>query len=206
MQIFMIIIAAIVLLLAVLLLIPVRLDILYEKAEEQNAEVTLKYGFITYKVYPNEKKPKKDKKSKVKEDRQDKVKEEFSFEKKKEELEKYIKIFGIIKGDVQKLLSYMARHAVVFDNIEIKSEFGFDDAMKTGIFTGLYNGFVYSVLGVVHHNSKLRDMKVNLNPNFEKKCFYNRFCCILRIKTVHIMIIAFNVLRIYRKIKKEGRV
>ena len=133
-------------------------------------------------------------------------KEPFSFEKKKEELEKYIRVFGIIKDDVQKVLSYLAKRAVVFDKIEIKSEFGFDDAMKTGIFTGLYNGFVYSVLGVIHHTSKLRDMEVKLNPDFKKKCFYNRFCCILHIKTVHIMVIAFNVLRIYRKIKKEGRI
>ena len=94
---------------------------------------------------------------------------------------------------------------MVFDNIEIKSEFGFEDAMQTGIFTGIYNGFVYSILGVIHNNSKLKKMDVNLSPNFDKKCFYNRFCCILHIKTVHIMIIAFKVLKIYRKIKKEGR-
>ena len=203
MQIFLIIIAAILILLAILLLIPVKLEIVYENKEAHNAAVTLKYGLITYKIYPNEKKPKKDKEQE-KEEKTDN--ESFSFEKKKEELERYIKIFNIIKGDVQKILSYMAKRAVVFDKIEIKSEFGFDDAMKTGIFTGLYNGFVYSVLGVIHHNSKLRDMQVNLNPDFEKKCFNNRFCCILHIKTAHIMIIAFNVLKIYRKIKKEGRI
>lgn len=203
MQIFLIIIAAILILLAVLLLIPVRLEIIYENKEGHSAAVTLKYGLITYKIYPNEKKPKKDKEQE-KEEKTDN--EPFSFEKKKEELERYIKIFSIIKDDVQKVLSYMAKRAVVFDKIEIKSEFGFNDAMKTGIFTGLYNGFVYSVLGVIHHNSKLRDMQVNLNPDFEKKCFNNRFCCILHIKTAHIMIIAFNVLKIYRKIKKEGRI
>lgn len=205
MQIFLIILAAIFLLFAVLLSISVRLELIYENKGEQNAEVTLKYGIITYKIYPNKKNTKKDKETEEKEDKQ-LDKEPFSFEKKKEELEKYIRIFGIIKGDVQKVLTYMAKRAVVFDKIEIKSEFGFDDAMKTGIFTGLYNGFVYSVLGVVHHTSKLRDMEVKLNPNFEKKCFNNHFCCILHIKTVHIMIIAFNVLRIYRKIKKEGRI
>ena len=203
MQIFLIIIAAILILLAVLILIPVSLEIIYENKEGHNAAVTLKYGLITYKIYPNEKKPKKDKEH----EKEEKIDNEpFSFEKKKEELERYIKIFSIIKDDVQKILSYMAKRAVVFDKIEIKSEFGFDDAMKTGIFTGLYNGFVYSVLGVIHHNSKLRDMQVNLNPDFEKKCFNNRFCCILHIKTAHIMIIAFNVLKIYRKIKKEGRI
>lgn len=201
MQIFLIILAAVFLILAVCLLISVRLSITYEKYDAANAEITLKYGFITYKIYPKEKKSKDSEKEKDKPQ-----KEPVSFEKRKKDLEKYIRIFNSIKNDVAKVLSYLAKRAVVFDRIEIKSEFGFDDAMQTGIFTGLYNGFVYSILGVIHHNSRLRDMEVNLNPNFEKKCFYNRFCCILHIKTVHIMIIAFNVLRIYRKIKKEGRI
>ena len=201
MQIFLIIIAVTVLAIAVCLFTSVRLSITYEKYDTQNAEVILKYGFITYKLYP-----KKKEKSKKEEDGEEKPeKEPFSFEQKKEELETYIRFFNRIKGDIEKVLAYVTRRAVVFDKIEVKSEFGFEDAMQTGIFTGLYNGFVYSVLGLIHNNSKLRTMEVNLNPNFEKKCFYSRFCCILHIKTVHIIIIAFNVLRIYRKIKKEGR-
>ena len=198
MQIFLIIFAVIIFSVAICSLIPIRLELFYEKAEESNAKIILKYGFITYKIYPKTKKEKAEKAEKP-------TKEPFSFEKKKAELEKIIRIFESVKRDVAKLLSYMARRAVVFDSISVRSEFGFDDAMNTGIFTGLYNGFVYSVLGVIHHNSKLRDLKVNLTPNFEKKCFYNQFCCILHIKTVHIIIIAFKVLRIYRKIKKEGR-
>lgn len=203
MQIFLIILAVIFILLAVCLLIPIQLELFYEKAEETDAKITLKYGLIKYKIYPNDKKNKKDK---DKPEGEEPLKEPFSFEKKKAELERNIRIFQKIKGDAKRLLSYMAKHAVVFDLIEIKSEFGFEDAMKTGIFTGLYNGFVYSVLGVIHHNSELRKMEVKLEPNFEKNCFYNRFYCILHIKTVHIMIIAYNVLKIYRKIKKEGRI
>lgn len=207
MQVFTIILAVIILLLAVCLLIPVRLEVLYEKAEEQNAEVILKYGFVKFKLYPNKKEKEKKEKTEETAEKEEKIpeKEPFSFEKKKAELEKYIRIFEKIKKDVIKVLSYLAKRAVKIDYIEIKSEFGFEDAMQTGIFTGLFNGFVYSVLGVIHHNMTLRDMKVNLEPKFEKKCFNNHFYCILHIKTVHIMIIAFNVLKIYAKIKKEGR-
>lgn len=199
MQVFLIILAIIFLLLAVCFLIPIRLEAVYEKAEKTEAKVMLKYGFLTFNLYPND----KNKKETEKEDKPQKN-EDFSFEKKKEQLEKYIRIFNAIKDDVAEALSYMAKRAIVFDRIEIKSEFGFGDAMNTGIFTGLYNGFVYSVLGVIHHNSKLREMEVRLTPNFEKKCFNNRFCCILHIKMAHIIVIAFNVLNIYRKIKKEG--
>lgn len=200
MQIFLIIIAVLVLAIAVCLFISVRLSATYEKYDTSNAEVILKYGFITYKLYPKKKEKSKEEKEEDKPE-----KEPLSFEQKKQEIEKYIRIFNNIKGDVSRVLTYMTKRAVVFDNIEIKSEFGFEDAMQTGIFTGIYNGFVYSILGVIHNNSKLKKMDVNLSPNFDKKCFYNRFCCILHIKTVHIMIIAFKVLKIYRKIKKEGR-
>ena len=200
MQIFLIISAVLILAIAVCLFISVRLSVTYEKYDASNAEVILKYGFITYKLYPKKKEKSKEEKEEDKPD-----KEPSSFEQKKQELEKYIRIFNNIKGDVSRVLTYMTKRAVVFDNIEIKSEFGFEDAMQTGIFTGIYNGFVYSILGVIHNNSKLRAMDVNLSPNFDKKCFKNHLCCILHIKTVHIMIIAFKVLKIYRKIKIEGR-
>ena len=162
MQTFLIILAAIFLLLAILLFIPVRLEAFFENSEGTRAEVILKYGLLKFRIYPKEKK--KEKSEESEEDDKKPEKEPFSFEEKKKKLEKYIRIFEKIKGDVAKLLSYMAKRAVVFDKIEVKSEFGFDEAMQTGIFTGLYNGFVYSVLGVIHQNSTLREMEVKLQP------------------------------------------
>ena len=193
--------------LVLVLILPVRLEAFYENDEiAKKASVFIKYGFIKYQLYPekqSKKKAEKDEKEE-KEDENDE-KEPFSFEKKKQEIEKYIRIFEAVKSDAVKILNYAARHAVVFDNIEVKSEFGFDDAMQTGIFTGIYNGFVYGIMGIIHHTSKLRAFDVKLQPEFGKKCFYNRFSCILHIKTVHIIIIAFKVLKIMRKVKKEGR-
>ena len=113
-----------------------------------------------------------------------------------------MKIFKAIKHRIVKILSYTVKHAIVIDNITFHSEFGFDDAMHTGIFTGIYNGAVYSVVGVIHHNAHLRAMDIRLQPNFEKKCFGYRFSCIAHIKTVHIIIVAFKVLILLRKIKK----
>ncbi|MBR4173627.1 MAG: DUF2953 domain-containing protein [Clostridia bacterium] len=203
MKVLLIIRAAIFLLIAVLLMIPIRLELLYENSEEKEKKAVLRYGFIKFVLYPTKKKDKPEKEEK--EEKKEEEKEPFSFEKKKAELEKYIRIFKIIKDDAEKILSRLAKRAAVFDRIEVESEFGFDDAMQTGIFTGLYNGFVYSILGVIHHTSHLHEIDVKLNPNFEKKCFFCRFYCILHLKTVHIIIIAFNVLKIYRKIKNEGR-
>ena len=187
------------------LLIDVRIEVCFDYDEvEKKSNVLLKYGFIKYTIYPK-KNPKKTAKAQKKSGTEEEKEEQFSFENKKREIEKYIRIFDAIKGEITKLLSYLARRAVVFDKIEVKSDFGFEDAMDTGIFTGIYNGFIYSVIGVIHHTSTIRDMDIKLQPIFGKKCFYNRFSCILHIKTVHIIIIAFSVLKILRKVKKEGR-
>jgi len=217
MIIFLIILAVI----AILLLIPVRFEIVYNKDELQNdASVVLKYAFIKYSIYPE--KPKKskkkhkteaDEKSKEVDEKSEKPentekkeikykKEHFSFEEKKAELEGFLKLFKELKHEIVKILSYTLKHAIVIDNITFHSEFGFDDAMQTGIFTGIYNGAVYSVIGVIHHNAHLRAMDIKLQPNFEKKCFGYRFSCIARTKTVHIIIITFKVLILLRKIKK----
>lgn len=203
MNIAIIILAVFLVALLVLSFIPIRLEVSYEKDEVGNTKsVTVKYGFIKYSILP-EKPSKKAKKTDKKDEPEEK--KDFSFEEKKAELEKYIRIFDTVKGDAVKLLSYAARRAAVFDKIELKSEFGFDDAMNTGIFTGIYNGFVYSILGVIHNTSTLKAIDVKLQPIFGKKCFNFRIFCILHMKTVHIMIIAFSVLRIFKRIKKEGR-
>ena len=199
MKISLIILSALVITLILLLFLPVRLEIMYENEEtEEKVKLVIKYGFIKYRIRPNKSQKKYEKKEKS-------DKDSFSYEKKKAELQKYIHIFNAVKEDVSKLLSYAAKRAVVFDKIAVKSEFGFDDSMHTGIFTGLYNGFVYSIMGVLHHTSNLKNMDVKLQPIFGKKCFNIHFSCILHIKTAHIIVIAFNVLRIFRKIKKEGR-
>ena len=101
MQIFLIIIAVLVLAIAVCLFISVRLSATYEKYDTSNAEVILKYVFITYKLYPKKKEKSKEEKEEDKPE-----KEPLSFEQKKQEIEKYIRIFNNIKGDVSRVLTY----------------------------------------------------------------------------------------------------
>ena len=193
--------AVFIIIIAVLFLIPLKLTIIYEgNAEKKQAEITLKYIFFRFHIYP-----KKDKKNKASTDEKKDDKEDFSFEKEKQRIENYIAIFNKIKGDAADILRYAAKRAVIFEKISICVNFGFENAMHTGIFTGILNGFVYSVLAVIHHNSTLQDMHVTIQPIFEKPCFNSCHECIVRIKIVHIIVIAFSVLKIFRKIKKEGR-
>lgn len=198
-----IVIAAVISVLLLLLVIPIKIAVSLDRdAVKNDTSVTLKYGFIKMRLYPPKNKTKK--KDSGDENEQVKENKEFSFEEKKAELEKYIQIFGIVKSDAGKILERLTKQAVYFDIIEINSKFGFENAMHTGIFTGIYNGFVYSILGFIHHNTKLKDMKVELQPVFENVCFELHIHCILGLKPVHIIIIALNILKLYKRIKKKG--
>lgn len=188
-------------LILVLLFVPVRIKVSYSYDEARGkTSAMLEYLWFKYNLFGGKEKSKKEKKPKEK-----KEKEKFSFEKQKAKLEKYIGIFKSIKADLGKILDYLTKRATVFENISVEVEFGFENAMHTGIFTGLLNGFVYSVLGFIHNKAVLENMDVNIQPLFEKPCFKASGVCILRSKPVHIIVIAGWVLKILRKIRKTER-
>lgn len=194
---FIVFLAVFLLVFAGVLLFPIRLLVNYKKDEVENVTtLDIKYMFFTFRAYPS-KKTKNNKQEKPK-----KNKEPFSFEKKKTEIEKYIRIFDAVKADVIKIMDYATSKAMVIEKIGINVEFGFEDAMHTGIFTGIINGFVYNILGIVHHKCVLQDMDVNIQPVFGNKCYKIQSQCIIKMKNVHIIIVAINVLKLMRKMKK----
>lgn len=195
------ILAVILAIVLILLILPIRIFLDYKKDENTNeTSLVLGYGFLKFRLFGDEKKPKKDKSKKEK-----KKKQPTSFDEKREKVSKYIKIFEEIKDDVAEILDYFTSRAVVIEKIYNEIEFGFEDAMHTGIFTGVLNGFVYGVLGFIHNHSNLRDMKVNIQPVFNNPCFKIKAECIVRLKNVHIIIVAINLLKILRKIRKQER-
>lgn len=198
MKIALIVLVSIFALIFVLLLLPIRLLVDYKKDEETNeTSMILQYAFFKFRLFGDEKKPK-----------QDKPKEEkkpLSFEEKRDKVSVYIEVFEKTKDDIREVLEYASSRAVLIEKIYTDIEFGFSDAMHTGIFTGVLNGFVYGVLGFIHQHSRLLDMKVNIQPNFENSCFKISTGCILRLKNVHIIIVAINLLKILRKIRKTER-
>jgi len=195
-----IILLAVLVLVLVLLLMPVRIFLDYKKDETTNeTSMVIKYMFFKFKVLGDKKK------KKPKKEKEPKEKKSTSFEEKRETVSKYIKIFEETKDDAAEILDYAASRAVVFERIYTNIEFGFDDAMHTGIFTGVLNGFVYGVLGFIHQHSTLSDMRVNIQPVFDNPRFKVEAGCIVRLKNVHIIIVAINILKILRKIRKQER-
>ncbi|MBR5808740.1 MAG: DUF2953 domain-containing protein [Clostridia bacterium] len=201
MKIALIILISFIALIFVLLLLPVRLLVDYKKDDVTNeTSFVIRYLFWNFKLFKNKNKEKKKPKEKPKEE-----KKPVSFSEKRDKVSKYIKIFEDIKDEIGQILDYAAQKAVVFEKIYTDIEFGFEDAMHTGIFTGVLNGFVYGVLGFIHQHSRLLDMRVNIQPVFDNPSFKVQAGCILRLKNVHIIIVAINILKILRKIRKTER-
>ena len=190
---------AFLLIISVILLFPVRVYIAYHKDENETVStVDVKYMFIKFRVYPD---------GKQKKPKEKPEKKKISFEEKKTKLNQYMRIFEGIKADVIKIIDYATSKAMIVEKIGVDIDFGFEDAMHTGMFTGLLNGFVYGILGIIHHRATLKEMKVNIQPIFGSPCFKTHIDCILRLKNVHIIVVAVNVLKLLRKMKrvKGGR-
>lgn len=198
MKIALIVLLSVLAVLFILLLLPVRIYADYKRNELSN-EGTLYIRYAFWKFGISDRK-KKDKKEKTAEE-----KKSLSFEEMRDKISAYIKIFEETKDDVARVLDYTAGRALVFEKVYTEIEFGFEDAMHTGIFTGVLNGFIYGVLGFIHQHSTLKDMRVNIQPVFENPCLEVKTGCILRLKNVHIIIVAINILKILRKIRKTER-
>lgn len=118
----------------------------------------------------------------------------------------YINLYKLIKDDVFKILRYLLKNGAVFEQIQLKTEFGFSDVSQTGIMTGTLNALFYNVMAYFHNNFKVKDWNIEVNPDFENEKFNAFFDCIVKLKIVHIIFIGFYGLKILNKIKKmKGR-
>ena len=174
------IILAVVAVIMLLLLIPADciLEFSYNN-KENNGSVIIKYAFLKFKIFPN-----------------DKVEEEVENEEEttdKEEKQEKSDILGIItlikevykqlKKDILNLLDYIICHAIKIKELNVSSKFGMGNPMYTGIATGAVNAGVYNI-----------DIYCKLRTN----CLY---VLTIGFKTVKVVL---KIQKINRRIKENG--
>ena len=191
MKIALIIIALILLIFAVLLFVPFFFVIEFSKKEDKkNFDVKVKYLFFNIKT--------KEKKNE-KPDETVKEKDNTTLT---EKVKNGIEIFKENEDDVVDILHYASEKAVKIRNLTFCMDFGLSDPMDTGISTGAINGIIYNVLALLNNFFEIEECNVKINPDFERKHMDISSRCILKIKSVHIIIIVFKVLKMYFKITK----
>lgn len=186
-----------------LLFSSVSFNFSFRRREGKNStEFLIKYLFINKKIAVE----KKDKTKKTENKKTDKQGKNDLAE---NGIRYYLDLYKEIKDDVFGILNYITRKTGVFESIKIRVDFGFSDVSKTGIMTGTLNGILYNIMSYFHNNYTVRDWEISVNPDFDNEKFDVFFDCIVKLKTVHIINIAFKGLKIFnimrKTTKKKGR-
>lgn len=194
MKVFLIILALILLLIAALLLIPVRVVIKFSKLpEETSYSAYVKVWFFKVFSLPSEKKRKKPKKEKP-------PKEKKSV---KDSINGGLELYKLIAEDVKIILSYTSKHALKVEKLHFILNYGTGDAASTGVLYGPISGIVYGALGLLAHNHKTKDSILSVTPEFNNAVFKAQGECILKLQNVHIIVIATKLVKLIIKMKKR---
>lgn len=185
-----------------LLLLPVRLDIQYHKdAVLDNAHVYIRFLWFKFDLTEQKKEPKKNKKKAQAKEKEQKKAWEFSDF--REKFQQYTKVFSENKEDISDIFLYAREHALHVEKIDFQLNYGFADPMHTGLGMGLISGAAYNVLAFITHWLAVDMHNIDIRPNFDEACFSVKFWCIVRVKNVHIMVIAMKSLRLVRRLRRN---
>ena len=176
-----------------LLILPVQIELKFS-ATDKNA-------FSEYNVTiagieaVNSKKQTKKKKVSQKGDTQNKKNKSYK-------ISDVINIYNVFSEDIHKLIEYSANNALVFKNIDIRIDYGTGDAATTGITYGIISGIIYTLTGIIDSVCGVQSKSIQLSPDFFNSLFTADCGCILRLRNVHIIIIAIKFLLLMSKIRK----
>lgn len=197
------IILAVVAVIMILLLIPADciLEFSYNN-KENNGAIIIKYAFLKFKIFPNEKV----------EEEVEKEEETTDDEEEKKEKTDTLGIITLIKEvykqlkkDILNLLDYIICHAIKIKELNISSKFGMGNPMYTGIATGTVNAVVYNIIGWMDRRMKLDKWNVSLDSDFDNACLDMGVYCRIRTSCLYVLTIGLKAVKVILKIQKVNR-
>ena len=188
---------------ALMVLVPVFLTIEYEY-KNGGLWIKLQYLFVKIKLYPKKEKPKNKRKSLKKDAEQNSGNDKNKVKSKKSSMQVMDVIQKIpqIWEQITEVLYILAKKAIYIKELDIRSDFGFNDPMMTGIAVGAFNGLVYNTVSVIYRCTNLLKWNVELKPDFEKEQLHIKMKSIIKIKIVYIIVILVKLVKIFFKINK----
>jgi len=96
-------------------------------------------------------------------------------------------IFELSRSDI--FLCRSALRYTVVDKLEWISTVGSKDALYTALSTGLCWTIKGIAIGALSSQCRLRNIVLDVKPNFVTPAFFSSFTCILKIRMVHIITI-----------------
>ena len=120
-------------------------------------------------------------------------------------IKKGINIYNNNAEDIKGVVGYVAKKAIIFDDIDVNFEYGTDNPATTGILYGVINGIVYGILGVIANSIKVKKQNIIISPDFNSAKIEIGAGCIVKLKNVHIIIAGIKCLKLWNKIKKSRK-
>jgi len=117
------------------------------------------------------------------------------------EYEEYLLIFKgfpikhIVKYALEhsKIMSVVLKYLIV-DRLEWKTIVGSQDALYTALGTGACWALKGTLIGVLSSRCRLGRLMLDVKPDFMTPALLSNLSCILKIRTVHIMIIGIRII------------
>ena len=203
------IIISVLILLIILLSIPAYISVEFLKNPESE-KLTVQIRYLFFKINPQKKKKKQNPSESNaaesgKNNKNSKKKKGISFR----DLKELYAFYKHTEDDIADILYYFSKKAVTLNDFKLYVRFGTNDAMRTGIATGAAYVASYNLISLLNNIFTVEHCDVSIVPVFEKPLLEIDTKCIIKVKNVHITVIAFKVLKMYLKIltlkKRKGR-
>jgi len=101
-------------------------------------------------------------------------------------------IFELSRSDIA--MCRVALRYTVVDKLEWISTVGSRDALYTALSTGLCWTIKGIAIGALSSQCSLRNIVLEVNPDFVTPAFFSSFTCILKMRMVHIIIIVIDAI------------
>lgn len=181
------------------------IDISYND-DENRGNIIVKYAFFKMKILPSE--PKEEKEEPT-EETEEKPKKERDI---KAVINLVKTVYTELKDEIFGLIGHFFKRTIRIKELNISAKFGTGDPMYTGIVTGTVNAAVYNAVSLIDRKMKLDRWNVSLDSDFDNACLSAGLYCKIRTRIAYVLklglmaaIILLKILRINRRIKKNGR-
>jgi len=182
------------------------IDISYND-DENRGNIIVKYAFVKIKILPSE--PKEENDEEPTEEAEEKRKKERDI---KATINLVKTVYTELKDEIFGLIGHFFKRTIRIKELNISAKFGTGDPMYTGIVTGTVNATVYNAVSLIDRKMKLDKWNVSLDSDFDNACLGAGLYCKIRTRIAYVLklglmaaIILLKILRINRRIKKNGR-
>lgn len=196
MIIFATIVGVLFLLFALILFLPLLAGIEYLNQDgKQKLFLRIRLLGIPLKIrVPIKNETKKPKKEREKKD-EEKPKKKLTFARFRTIIDGFCEAYDETKDDIKDVLSDI-RKKLEFQTLVFHVHFGLSDAAKTGIATGATWTSASCALSVLNQMFAVRNLSLDVAPDFNRECFELHIKSILKLRPVHIISIGLKIIKI----------